>query len=465
MAYSYLPGFDVSVRDGGLVVPRQEFQTGSLLIIGPRKESKTGAQPNGDPIWIQGQEDFEKAFGKIVVDEPLFRRWKQATDAGCKDVRILELYGTSKEEQYKNLHTIYSLLGDYVVDAVVLVGVYADDEVPDTVEIDDNAGETFDYCSLVPNVLKDLEEEHVTSEDSETEFSLNGVIVEDSVIVKVGEVNITDFTVDYVNGKVTLDSLPEEGTTITISYRHAERSFAAQLAGYCLMVSKRVSQTVGFIGLIEAINTDLSSVRAYVRDQKVQLYDGLVSIVGGSKIYFVNNDGTTYKDSGVVAYAAQSIMLPPKSAPTNKILPGAAALEYNLSPAQLDDLCSKNIVSFRSKANRIVVTDAITSAGRNSDFTRLSTVRIVNDAIQAIRDVADPFIGEPNDLPQQNALKTAINSALDAMVKDGALRGFQFNLSASMQDYIDGTMKIDVELVPAFELRKIKTTVSLKPSL
>jgi phage tail sheath protein FI len=158
-------------------------------------------------------------------------------------------------------------------------------------------------------------------------------------------------------------------------------------------------------------------------------------------------------------------MLPPQSATTNKVLAGAVGLEYNLSPAQLDDLCGKNVVTFRSKAGRIVITDGVTSAGHTSDFTRLSTVRIVNEAVQAIRTVADPFIGEPNDLPQQNALNTAIKSALDAMVKAGALRAFKFNLSSTLQDYIDGKMSVEVTLVPAFELRKITTTVALKPTL
>lgn len=462
MAYNYLPGFDVSIRDGGLVVPRPEFQTGSLLIIGPQKTASAGTQ-SVTPNWIAGQDSFEQIYGKNLAGNPLFQAWKQATDAGCKDVRVLELCGATADAQYANLHTIYNHLEDYIVDAIVIVGVDGDAAITTPTLADG----IYDYATLVAGALTAVTAEALgTGDGTKVAFTAaHAPIAELGLVVKVDDVVVTDYTINYNTGVITMDTAPALTEAVTVDYNYATRSFAAQLAGFCTVVSSRVSQTLGFVALKAATATDLATIKTYINGLKTQLFNGFLSVVAGPKARFASYDGTSYLDSGVAAYAAQVVMLPAQSAPTNKVLPGAGSLEYNLSPAQLDQLCGNNIVTFRTKAGNIVVTDGITTAGRTSDFTRLTTMRIVNEAVQSIREVADPFIGEPNDLPQQNALSTAIRSTLDAMVKVGALRAFRFSLNATMQDYIDGKMKVEVELVPAFELRKISTTVSLRPTL
>lgn len=462
MAYNYLPGFDVSVRDGGLVVPRPDFQTGSLLIIGVQQTASSATQ-SVTPHWIGSQDAFEESYGKNLTGNPLFQAWKQATDAGCKDIRVLELCGADVDTQYANLHTIYNHLEDYIVDAVALVGIEGSATITNPVIGDGDA----DYSTLVPSALTDVEDEAAgVGDGTKKDFTLtHSPVAESGLAVKVDGIAATDYTINYNTGIITFATAPVATKNITVDYKYATRSITAQLAGYCTIVSSRVSQTLGFVALASAAATDLATIKTYISGLTTQIFNGLVSVIGGPKVRFTLSDGTSYLDSGVAAYAAHVVMLPAQSAPTNKVLPGAVALEYNLSPAQLDLLCGKNIVTFRTKAERIVVTDGVTTAGKTSDFTRLTTVRIVNEAVEAIRTVADPFIGEPNDLPQQNALTTAIRSALDAMVQAGALRAFRFNLSASLQDYIDGKMKVDAELVPAFELRRINTTIALRPSL
>lgn len=96
-----------------------------------------------------------------------------------------------------------------------------------------------------------------------------------------------------------------------------------------------------------------------------------------------------------------------------------------------------------------------------SDYVRLSTVRIVHDAINFVRDVADQFIGEPNSAPQRNALSTAVEQALKQMQAQGALRRYDFNIYASATDQVLGLATVELELVPAFELQQITVYVSL----
>jgi len=96
-----------------------------------------------------------------------------------------------------------------------------------------------------------------------------------------------------------------------------------------------------------------------------------------------------------------------------------------------------------------------------SDYVRLSTVRIVHDAINYVRQTADQFIGEPNNAPQRNAMATAIENALKNMQENGALRRFNFNVYASPTDQVLGRATVELILVPAFELQQITVIVAL----
>lgn len=416
MPYNYLPGFDVHLKDGGLIITRPDFATGSLLIIGPIGATTETTVQDSTPKWINSQSAFEGSFGASSKDNPLFCAWKQASDAGCQDVRLIELIGADLDHKYANLNEVYTYLEDYKVDNIAVVGVYGDDLVSELV-----------LRPVEPGTALVAEED------------------------------------DYALTKAE-DGLSYEGAS----------EFAAQLAGFCKAVSSRVSQTLGFIALKPAVTPTLSAVKTYVNGLLAKtgeplvaterVYSGLISLVAGPKVEF-QGLRESYLDSGVAAYAAMVSILAAQSSPTNKVLPGAGRLEYNLSPAQLDELCGINIVTFRNKAGRVVITDAMTTAGQGSDYTRLTTSRIVNDAVESVRTVADPFIGEPNDLPQRNALNTAIESALKAMREAGAISAYRFAIESTPTEIISGRMRIILEIVPAFELRKITTTIALRPSL
>jgi hypothetical protein len=119
-----------------------------------------------------------------------------------------------------------------------------------------------------------------------------------------------------------------------------------------------------------------------------------------------------------------------------------------------------------AKPKGIVAASAMTGAYNiseyyRSDFVRLSTVRIVHDAVNFVRDVSDQFIGEPNSAPQRNALSTAIDNALKSMQSQGALRRYDFNIFASATDQVLGRATVELELVPAFELQQITVIVAL----
>lgn len=268
--------------------------------------------------------------------------------------------------------------------------------------------------------------------------------------------------------------------------------YAWKLAQHCSEVSERYHQTLGFIGVKPLVSTKLADIAAAVsatlaltNNYYYKEYDAdlvrwvevldaegnkisvghFISVVTYPELLFLDPVVGQYYANSVAAYAGLVSALPAKSAPTNKQIPGTYAVRYILSLPQLDGLAGAGYVAFRDKITSFVVADAPTAAITGSDFKRLSTLRTVFDAIQVVRDAAEPFLGEPNDSPQHNALITAIRSGLSSMQKDGALSDFNFALSAPLASRLLGEVNIELEIVPILELRKVKTTVTLKPEL
>ena len=92
-------------------------------------------------------------------------------------------------------------------------------------------------------------------------------------------------------------------------------------------------------------------------------------------------------------------------------------------------------------------------------------MRITQAAIALIRQIADPYIGEPNGMPQRNALNAAIRGGLEGMKAVGAIADYRFTITSTPRQSILGQSMIHLELVPAFEMRKISVDVSLRAML
>ena len=203
-------------------------------------------------------------------------------------------------------------------------------------------------------------------------------------------------------------------------------------------------------------------------------YSGHLSIVAGPELgYQVPGMRDIQYRNGVVTYAALISTLRPESAPTNKPVFGIAGVRYNMSLRQLDSLSGAQYVSFRLKNGLVYVTDGVTTAPDQqignviykSDYIRLSTLRITHAAVRLIREIADPFIGEPNGMPQRNALIAAIRGGLEGMKSAGAIIDYRFSLTTSPRQNILGQSTVSLELIPAFELRKVSVDVSLRAVL
>ena len=172
-----------------------------------------------------------------------------------------------------------------------------------------------------------------------------------------------------------------------------------------------------------------------------------------------------YNADGSASYAGLVASLPSKSAPTNKVVSGVT-MQNNMSISQADRLAGARFVPIYEKPKGVVAASAMTGAYNidaysRSDFVRLSTVRIVHDAINFVREACDQFIGEPNNAPQRNAMSAAVESALTSMKDVGALRRYDYNIYSTPADQVLGRATVELLLVPAFELQQITVYISL----
>jgi len=272
------------------------------------------------------------------------------------------------------------------------------------------------------------------------------------------------------------------------TYNEETGDLETQNAGYHILLhdfltnlQEGVNEAIGIISVKPAASNSLTDVNDwYTKLTKVSTSDltrganimaafdsKFVNVVAMEPL-FINNEVTVpYTSTAEALYAGLISTLPPQSSTTNKRVDRVVGLRYPLSNGQLNTLSQKRYVTLRRGGTPpgIVVTDGVTAAAAGSDYVRLSTVRVVFAAMDVVREVAEPFIGEPNDEAQRRALDTAVSKGLQAMVEARALVDFAFNVTATPAEQVAGIVNVEMILVPPFEMRKIKVTVKLRPSL
>ena len=294
-----------------------------------------------------------------------------------------------------------------------------------------------------------------------------------------------------------------------------EVNFAYQLANFCYSLSTNDNNAVGVIGVNRWASTALADVSAWVgKSPTVDSLTGDVTVDGtgllGNKFMAGSTDqvpgffatasqylddteilvdrnnhnvdigkylnvvstwpthyntfdatGQGYRSSGAANYGGLISTLPPKSAPTNKLVSQNVKLPFRLSKTKLNALAGTKYVTFKNSDRGVVVVTADTAATSDSDYQRLTTVRIVNHVIDDVRAIGEPYIGEGQTTLERSALESAITKNLSEKVKDHEIQRFAVTVTATPSQQIRGECTVDITIVPAFELRTIRIILSL----
>lgn len=262
-------------------------------------------------------------------------------------------------------------------------------------------------------------------------------------------------------------------------------NFAYQLALACAVMSHYNSVTMGLISTTSPASTNLRSIEDhvrkleaidntfYMRDVNNQIImDGegnqidlgqFIAIVAGPETVTLSTRLGYIANNTPAAVGATIAGLDVKSAPTNKRIESADGLRFEFSSSQLNRLTKARYVTLRRKSDgAISIVDAMTAAAPDSDYTRVATARVVKEAANQVRLIADPFIGEPNDVQNRNALAAALDKRLGKMVEAGVLQTYRFDIIASAQMELMGEAQIELSVKAPNELRQITTIVGLQ---
>lgn len=178
---------------------------------------------------------------------------------------------------------------------------------------------------------------------------------------------------------------------------------------------------------------------------------------------------TSRNTSAAAAYAGKALSLAPQSATTNKSIEGLVQSRL-LSASQANQLTGMRHVTMYSRTKGLVVAKGITGAHNvtryvRSDYTNLTTFRIVAAVVDLIRSVGDKYIGESNTAEHINALDAEIGQVLLSLKSQNALNDYSFSISSTPDQRVLGIVDINLTLVPAFEIQDINLVVSLSKEL
>jgi len=195
---------------------------------------------------------------------------------------------------------------------------------------------------------------------------------------------------------------------------------------------------------------------------------GRYVVVIAAEVKPVNYSSENYSDfgyaNGATTFAASISRMASYVSPVNKTVFNVTRLRYNPTRTQLSNesntgVTDKGVNAIVLNFNKIpVYAEGMTFAPSSSDYNRISTSRIINEASLVVRQVCQKFVGEPSTMQVRNSMETAITSGLRGMQQLGALLDSDFTVS-----YIPSENKalVDLVLTPAFELKSIEVQISV----
>jgi len=140
------------------------------------------------------------------------------------------------------------------------------------------------------------------------------------------------------------------------------------------------------------------------------------------------------------------------------------AINYRTEAKVLDMGSGLGLVMGRDDNGTAIIVDSPTFASPTSDYTRLTSIRIVAKIAKELRDAARPFIGKGLSAPKRNALEASLSEVFKANLAGEPIQTITrgtFSIEQSAADRVLGKMTVKVSITPVFELRQIVFSVNL----
>tara|TARA_Y100000310_G_C20674751_1_gene812346 strand:- start:1396 stop:3021 length:1626 start_codon:yes stop_codon:yes gene_type:complete len=257
------------------------------------------------------------------------------------------------------------------------------------------------------------------------------------------------YTTDPVTGDITIAVAGQNGSGMLGS------KFLAGSAGY--------RGGVAYGGFIATDNNFMDGVEQFDDNDHLIDIGKYISVCGAIAVHRNNFSSSAYISDIASAYGAFITTLPAQSAPTNKAVRNLRMVSL-IKGYLLDRLAGVRIVALASKPKGTVITDSPTAARPDSDYRRLTTVRIVKAAVDVLREKADPFLGEGSSVADREAMQADIEQAFNDQLVGTSIVRYDLSITATPAQFVAGQATAELLLVPKFELRQIFVNISLSAS-
>jgi hypothetical protein len=410
-----LPGVKTTILDRFYNQSRTDLPGGPLVsVIAKRSNTDPGGAPSLTPYFATNERDVIEKFGE---NSQIHKAYYELTTSGAPRISLIALPSDSVFTQAEGIVESVSagLTGDGLFNGAIAAA---------------EAGRT-DVLVLWGSGSTELDWDDVADPATPGGGANDYFYADNSVtITKSWAKKLSDAC-----NSVTLESHPMMGVIGVKGIVGLENPTPAQIAA-----------GVQFTSLADKNNVAFPST------------GHLVSVVG-TELHILGAPLSWGWSNGACAYAASVIRLDAWSSTTGKPVFNVDRVRYNPTRSQLETMTSKGVVGvhidFRRSPRWV---DGLTFAKDTSDYSRLTTVRIVFDAVKLVRTISQSYIGETMSIDKQQAFQTQISSALQSMQRLGALNNSDFRvLYAPRQN----RASVDLALTPAFELREVLISVSV----
>jgi hypothetical protein len=412
-----LPGVKTIIKDRFYSISRQDIPVGPRICLIAKRGTAdgTGNVKDLDVVQATTEQDVITAFGQ---DSQVHRGFFELMSGGAERVFIVPIPADAVYNHSTGAITSASYSGVDVFDAALTA---AEASSPDIIVPWGRGGHPGDWQG-----------EATLSDDEEYGFYADNASSASSwaykVAAKVKEIAENSHPCFAVMGIKPWNPLTSNSETMTPS---------------------QVGSHVGSSGLTNLIDRDAEPMREVGRHV----------VVIAAELKPVNYPAAWGYANGATTFAAAISRMASFTSPVNKTAYNISSIRYNPTRTQQLNLSDNGVNCIALNFNKVpTFIEGLTMAASNSDYTRISTMRIITEAALLVRQVCQRFVGEASTIQTRNSMETAITSALRGMQQLGALLDSDFTVS-----YIPAENKalVDLVLTPAFELKNIEVQVSI----
>jgi len=421
-----IPGVKTIIKDRFYSISRQDLPVGPRVVAIARRSnaSGTGNVPDLDVVQVTNEQDVITAFGE---DSDCHRAYAELVASGAERIYLVPLPSNSVFVAGSNsTEADVTSGGSSIFDAAFEA---AESALPDVI-VPWGRGAHPNQWAATP------------SNDNVYGFFANDTTtVDNSMVTRVAR----------KCREISENTHPCIAVMGVKPYVGASEVMTPSVVSSHLALSTLADRELD----IDEPTTDSAGNVIYVRLAEA----GRHVLVVASEIIPVGYNSSWGYANGAASLAGTISRLASYTSPSNKVLYNINTMRYNPTRTLQNTLSGKGVNTVVLNFNRVpIFGEGLTFASGTSDYTRISTMRIINECSLLVRQVCQKFIGEASTIQVRNSMETAVTSALRGMMQLGALLDADFTVS-----YIANENKaiIDLVVTPAFELKSIEVRLSV----